>query len=195
MHAQLLECLPRGKGLPAYAYLRFSFASFSLTAVTGCANDGVRPEITASASAMHILHSTADVWAAARWKGSDPGPTDARDPGGMEWPNAEQQARFNPTVLKRWRSLRAAHDILWGDPFSADDDAEVSVKDIVHFPNGIMRRYQDPRYPQSVRVLQYGKEAVRQFLQHHGFSRVIRGHQGKGAGEMPIAFRYCSSIW
>lgn len=86
-------------------------------------------------------------------------------------------------MLKRWRALRAAHDILWGDPLSAAFAAEYHIQRLLPtLPNGVIRRPQDPYYPQATRVLQYSKEAVRDFLQHHGFTRVIRGHQGKGAG-------------
>ena len=84
-------------------------------------------------------------------------------------------------MLQRWRALRAAHDIMWGDPLSHAMEEDPSIKQLLpRLPNGVMRRWQDPWG--ATRVLQYTKEAVQDFLQHHGFTRVIRGHQGKGAG-------------
>jgi hypothetical protein len=88
-------------------------------------------------------------------------------------------------MLQRWRALRAAHDILWGDPLSAAWAEDPRIQQLLPgLPNGVLRRSQDPY--KATRVLQYTKEAVQDFLQHHGFTRVVRGHQGKGAGSWLI---------
>ncbi len=150
---------------------------------TGCANDTSATRISIEAAdpslqCLEALHAPDDAWSKARWKGSDPGPNEA-----VCWPSLDVQKSLSPTALKRWRALRAAHDIMWGDPLSAAFAADFRIKPILaQLPNGILRRHQDP-YRQTTRVLQFTKEAVQQFLQHHRFTRVIRGHQGKGAGE------------
>ena len=126
-----------------------------------------------------MLRASDDLWRACRWKACDPGPTD-----GVNWPSLDHQRQLDPVALKRWRALRAAHDIMWGDPLTAAFAEDPNIKPLLsQLPNGILRRRQDP-YTETTRVLQYTKEAVKDFLQHHGFTRVVRGHQGKGAGEL-----------
>jgi len=149
---------------------------------TGCATGTARPPIEALYNAAAMLSTPDDVWTTARWKGCDPGPVE-----GLNWPSLDHQKQFDATALKRWRALRAAHDIMWGDPLTAAFAADARIKRLLpQLPNGILRRHQDP-YKTTTRVLQYTKEAVEDFLQHHGFTRVVRGHQGKGAGADALA--------
>jgi hypothetical protein len=151
----------------------------------------VRPAIDATLSAAHLLRAPDSVWRCTRWKGCDPGPTDPRD-NGVLWPSLEHQNTFDATSLKRWRALRAAHDILWGDPMSSTFAADHLIKQrLPLLPTGVLRRFQDP-YKETTRVLQFTKEAVQDFLQHHGYTRVIRGHQGKGAGGPGVICNICS---
>ena len=72
---------------------------------------------TVSISVQPSLQAPEVVWCTARWKGCDPGPTDVRD-GGINWPNSDHQMQMSATCLRRWRALRAAHDIMWGDPMT-----------------------------------------------------------------------------
>ena len=72
---------------------------------------------TVSISVQPSLQAPDVVWCTARWKGCDPGPTDVRD-GGINWPNSDHQMQMSATCLRRWRALRAAHDIMWGDPMT-----------------------------------------------------------------------------
>lgn len=177
---QLLECLPRGKG----AQSAYNLQLFHLVAhdCAGCATGTARPPIEALSNAATILCAPDDVWTTARWKGCDPGPVE-----GLNWPSLDHQKQFDATALKRWRALRAAHDIMWGDPLTAAFAADARIKRLLPLlPNGILRRHQDP-YKTTTRVLQYTKEAVEDFLNHHGFTRVVRGHQGKGAGAGALA--------
>ena len=135
-----------------------------------------------------MLRAADDAWRACRWKACDPGPTDV-----VNWPSLDYQQQLDPVALKRWRALRAAHDIMWGDPLTAAFAEDPQIKPLLpRLPNGILRRREDPL--QMTRVLQYTKEAVQDFLQHHGFTRVVRGHQGKGAGK-PLSLVVLHSFW
>ena len=124
---ELLESLPRGAACANDAQQRFDIdattsAAGILQVGSSCTHlqsvlSAAVFTFTVSISVQPSLQAPDVVWCTARWKGCDPGPTDVRD-GGINWPNSDHQMQMSATCLRRWRALRAAHDIMWGDPMT-----------------------------------------------------------------------------
>jgi hypothetical protein len=100
---------------------------------------------------------------AARWSGFDPsvGPP----------PNCygERLLRFK----SRRNILKAAYHVMWADPYSLPMDQ--SEPHDGFFYKGDSEEH-DPR------VLYFTLKAATEFLELHGFQRILRGHQGKRTG-------------
>lgn len=110
---------------------------------------------------------TDDQWSQARWNGCNPC---VGIPSNLSRQDEQQRLlRFK----SRQRSLNAAYQVMWADPYSTLDAPESGFYSKEDF--GVSGA-------QRPRVLYFTLPAVHAFFGKHGCTRIIRGHQGKRTG-------------
>jgi len=111
-----------------------------------------------------LLRWTDDRWSQACWNGCDPC---VCIPSRL---SMQDQQRFE----SRQRVLRAAFQVMWADPHSTYDAPQsgfISKEESTFADDG-----------SRPRVLYFTLPAAHDFFKKHGFTRIMRGHQGKRTG-------------